>query len=105
MRAYEVVTTWGHVELHADSARVTWGGELVLERIFRWQEGDVDSPRGRMRSRRDIVAYFRKGQFGAFWESSARAETKEPPSEGKDERPRPYVGTLTPVERPAGWMR
>jgi len=87
MRWYEVVTTWGHVELQATSALVTWFGALVLRQDDR------------------VVAYFRKGQFGAFWETAARAEAKEPPPESKNERPRPYVGTLTPVERPAGWMR
>ena len=71
--------------LEADEASVGWVGHL---RFF---------SAGRM------VAEFVPRSWAAWWEADAMVAPEKPEKDAG--QPKPYTGPLTPVDRPAGWMR
>lgn len=91
MKRFQVIHPHDVLELpltlEADRASVSW-----FFGTLRFHRGE------------EIVAEFVRRSWASWWEESVRVMPEK--SETKpDDRPKPYTGSLTPLERPAGWMR
>lgn len=109
MKQFQVVHPHEALEhpltMEADVAEVSWHGHLRFYRLISDSGDDVQvSRRGRFVFHRVkyLVAEFAPRSWASWWEKDCRVLPEKPE---QAERPKPYGGTLTPVERPNGWMK